>query len=35
VSRQISKLKADGVIEIENYRHVSVPDLARLRIRCG
>lgn len=35
VSRQVSKLKADGVIEIENYRHVSVPDLARLRVRCG
>ena len=35
VSRQISKLKADGVIEITNYRHVAVPDLARLRIRCG
>lgn len=35
VSRQMSKLKADGVIEIENYRHVSVPDLARLRVRCG
>lgn len=35
VSRQISKLKAEGVIEIVNYRHVTVPDLARLRIRCG
>jgi CRP/FNR family transcriptional regulator len=35
VSRQMSKLKADGVIEIEHYRHVSVPDLARLRVRCG
>ena len=35
VSRQMSKLKADGVIEIENYRHVSVPDLTRLRVRCG
>jgi CRP/FNR family transcriptional regulator len=35
VSRQMSRLKADGVIEIENYRHVSVPDLARLRVRCG
>ncbi len=35
VSRQISKLKADGVIEIVNYRHVTVPDLARLRLRCG
>ena len=35
VSRQISKLKADGVIEIVSYRHVTVPDLARLRVRCG
>ena len=35
VSRQMSKLRADGVVEIENYRHVSVPDLARLRVRCG
>ncbi|MCP8884335.1 Crp/Fnr family transcriptional regulator [Devosia sp. XJ19-1] len=35
VSRQMSKLKADGVVEIVNYRHVSVPDLARLRLRCG
>lgn len=35
VSRQMSKLRADGVIEIENYRHVSVPDIARLRVRCG
>lgn len=35
VSRQISKLKADNVIEIVNYRHVTVPDLARLRLRCG
>lgn len=35
VSRQISKLKADGVIEIVNYRQVSVPSLARLRLRCG
>lgn len=35
VSRQMSKLKADGVIGVENYRHVVVPDLARLRVRCG
>lgn len=35
VSRQMSKLKADGVIEIENYRHISVPDLTQLRLRCG
>lgn len=35
VSRQMSKFKADGVIGIENYRHVTVPDLARLRVQCG
>jgi len=35
VSRQITKLKADNVIEIVNYRQVTVPDLARLRLRCG
>ena len=35
VSRQISRLKADGVIEIVGNRHVKVPDLARLRLRCG
>src|SRR5690606_16334333 len=35
VSRQMSRLRADGVVEIENYRHVSVPDLARLRVLCG
>ncbi|WIY53610.1 Crp/Fnr family transcriptional regulator [Devosia sp. YIM 151766] len=35
VSRQISRLKADGVIEIANYRHVTVPDLTRLRLLCG
>jgi len=35
VSRQISKLKAEKIIEIANYRHVTVPDLALLRLRCG
>jgi CRP/FNR family transcriptional regulator len=35
VSRQMSRLKADGIIEISQYRHVSVPDMARLRLRCG
>lgn len=35
VSRQISKLKADRVIEIANYRHVTIIDLAQLRLRCG
>src|SRR5690606_14638691 len=33
VSRQMSRLKADGIIEISQYRHVSVPDMARLRLR--
>lgn len=35
VSRQMSKLKAEKIIEIVNYRHVTVPDLAQLRLRCG
>jgi CRP/FNR family transcriptional regulator len=35
VSRQLSKLKADKVIEITNYRHVTVSDLTQLRLRCG
>ncbi|MBJ3785099.1 Crp/Fnr family transcriptional regulator [Devosia sediminis] len=35
VSRQMSRLRVEGVIEIENFRHVTVPDLARLRLRCG
>ena len=35
VSRQLTKLKGESVIEIANYRHVSVKDLAQLRLRCG
>lgn len=35
VSRQMTKLKADKVIEIANYRHVTITDLAQLRLRCG
>ena len=35
VSRQFSRLRASGVIEIENYRHVMVPDLSRLKNSCG
>ena len=35
VSRQLTKLKADKVVEIVNYRHVSIKDLAHLRLRCG
>lgn len=35
VSRQMTKLKADKVIEIANYRHVTITDLTQLRMRCG
>ncbi len=35
VSRQITKLRTDGVIVIENNRHVFVPNLERLEIRAG
>ncbi|PZO82038.1 MAG: transcriptional regulator [Mesorhizobium amorphae] len=35
VSRQLSKLRADGVILITANRHVEVPSLPRLRTRCG
>ncbi|KQN77529.1 Crp/Fnr family transcriptional regulator [Devosia sp. BK] len=35
VSRQMSKLKTDRVIEIANYRHVTIVDLTQLRLRCG
>lgn len=35
VSRQFTRLKADGVIEITNFRQISIPDLARLRVHCG
>ncbi|HXV31757.1 MAG TPA: Crp/Fnr family transcriptional regulator, partial [Sinorhizobium sp.] len=34
VSRQITKLRKDGVIRIENSRHVTVPAIERLR-RCA
>lgn len=34
VSRQFTKLRADGVISIENNRHVTVNDMARLQ-RCA
>ena len=30
VSRQLTKLRKDGVIEIENNRHVTVHDMLRL-----
>jgi CRP/FNR family transcriptional regulator len=35
VSRQLTKLRKDGVIQIENNRHVSVPDVARLAHRAS
>jgi CRP/FNR family transcriptional regulator len=35
VSRQISALKRDGVIQLEGKRHVTVPDLDRLMIEAG
>ena len=35
VSRQFTRLRTDGVIAIENNRHVSVPSLARLEARAG
>ena len=35
VSRQMTRLKADGVVEIANYRHVTVPDLERLAAAAG
>jgi CRP/FNR family transcriptional regulator len=35
VSRQLSKLKAAGIITITANRHIEVPSLARLRARCG
>jgi CRP/FNR family transcriptional regulator len=35
VSRQFTRLRADGVIAIENNRHVSVPSLTRLEARAS
>jgi len=35
VSRQMTKLRAEGVISIENNRHVTVDNLARLEARSG
>lgn len=35
VSRQISALKKDGVIELEGKRHVTVPDMSRLLEEAG
>lgn len=35
VSRQITKLRTDGVIVLENNRHVFVPNVERLELRAG
>ncbi|WP_353642629.1 Crp/Fnr family transcriptional regulator [Mesorhizobium sp. WSM2239] len=35
VSRQLSRLRADGVIRIENNRQVTVNSVSRLEQRCG
>jgi CRP/FNR family transcriptional regulator len=35
VSRQMTKLRTDKVIQVENNRHVIVPDLDRLEARTG
>jgi CRP/FNR family transcriptional regulator len=35
VSRQMTQLRKDRVIEIQNYRQIAVPDLRRLQARCG
>lgn len=35
VSRQISALRKDGVIQLEGKRHVTVPDMARLMEEAG
>lgn len=35
VSRQISKLRNEGIIQITSHRHVVVPDIERLRRRAG
>jgi CRP/FNR family transcriptional regulator len=35
VSRQITRLRKDGVISVENNRSFTIPDLKRLEARCG
>ena len=35
VSRQFTNLKRNGVIEIEQHRHLRVPDFDRLKRYCG
>jgi len=35
VSRNLTKLRKEGVVEIENNRHFTVPDLSRLEMRAA
>jgi CRP/FNR family transcriptional regulator len=35
VSRQVTRLRQNGVIVVTNNRHVEVPDLGRLQALCG
>lgn len=35
VSRQFTRLRSDGIVEIENSRHVIVPALDKLAVRAG
>lgn len=35
VSRQITKLRSDGVIEVTSNRLITIPSLKRLHMRCG
>ena len=35
VSRQISALRKDGIIEIEGKRHITIPDFDRLIEEAG
>jgi CRP/FNR family transcriptional regulator len=35
VSRQMTKLRKDGIIHVENNRHVVVPDFDRLAVAAG
>ena len=35
VSRELSRLRSDGVIQIVNKRHISLASMAQLEERCG
>jgi len=35
VSRQITRLRAEGIIQVENNRHLTIPSLERLERRAG